>query len=469
MREKTSRRWLKRIILGISVVFAMVAFQISLFYIHSIPKELETPPPKLLKMKSTSGATHFSMDVSVPRMSDTKEYLRSVYRARRKLFLDYVRARHPDSPIALYDQFMEQFDRNIFSDFTDLFFQQDAGKPFNDAQKKWLIDRHGAIQMAVKLADAGGCPTIACEDIASLPDEELIGLSSIHYPLTMPFILDLESKRLRDEGNAAGAAKMILAADTLIRSMSQPDAMAFRLSRGALSYVVQDLTSWIETSMTPEIALMLRDKLAAPRIDPRKPYELRYRDTRWGMIQQLNASFRDIFQEMYTAPYPPFSTEPAKTDKFLDAALFTIRTKASADLLLREYDVRYEKFCEVLDAPNSAIALKNADRDKYAFFFKERFHLHEDFLQIADYLFDTEAELNLVLAAMDTIIDPSGKNPITRIDPYTKTPLKKIDKPDAIVIYSVGPNGTDQRGLVKQNSMSLENEGDIVIRIPKQK
>ena len=474
MDEKQPRHWRKwlmiAVIIAIGAPMTVLAILPLIFSMHAIPKEQQAPPAMMLTVKPAANVPRINFKRPVLTAKNTRTNMDELARARAEMLIEYERAKNQKSPlIDPYKKFLSLWNYQLGKDFMALRPQKWLpGDSPSDAQIKWLLEHKELVEALMQMADAGGFPMISCEEAAGFTEEQLANMplfTPSMYPIML--IMTCESQRLKDSGDEAGAAKTLIALDSLTRSISQPHPSNLMLSMNMKNMADQLLSKWIEGSMKPEIAQQLRDKLDRPWVNPRKVFELDYRCTRYWIVKDLNKNYMYMYKNQMQVFVSGKSKDPNLADKLehaCETAWYTVRIKAAADSVLQEYDAKYGKFLDQAGSDKFLPENSRTTRGEYDFYLD---HVGPRFSNPqAD--FTRKAQMILNLAALDRIIDPEQKNPITRLDPYTAQPLKVSETADATVIYSIGPDGKDQLGIARYDPSQWRNKtGDIVIRVPK--
>lgn len=459
-------------IAAIAVFTSALAILPLLFRAHAIPPEAQTPPPKILTIKPATNIPQIKFKPPVLTAKNSRDYRDALTRAKAQMLIDFERAKNPNSPlIDPFEKFLSLWTKELGNEFLRLRPKQwQPGQSPTDAQKKWLLEHKELIDALMQLAAAGGFPMITCEEAAAFSDDQL-ATYQIYTPPAIPicYIMIYEAQRLKDSGDLAGAVKTMIALDTLARSCNQPS-----VSNLLLSWVMKDMAdcvigNWIENTIPPEIALQLRNQFEKPWVNPRKVFELEYRFLRRMIVQDLNSSYGDMYKthlSIYVHGKPDDPNFADKISHAFETAWYTVRTKAAADSVLREYDAQYGKFLDEADSDRLLPENSKSTPGEYDFYLDRVMPRYGN--PQTDLV--RKAQLNLDLAALDRIIDPEHKNPITRNDPFTGAPLKVVDRGDATLIYSIGPDLKDQLGLAQYDPSNWRKKsGDIVIRVPKRK
>lgn len=481
--QQPTRKWRRWAWIILAIMFGVPActlFILKIVFIsHAIPKDQLQPASAMLKIKPATTALKATIDPPDQRNMPWEQYLE----ASQLVYIAIGKAKNPASEsLHIYEKwrpFVNEFGPKKFG---DLFGKWRLDQPLNAEQTKWLLEHQDFIKDMVRMAKTGGMPSVTCEEAAAMKDEEIAKLGRCHpwgnYYIVFQ-IFAAESRRLRDVGDPAGAAEMILAINPLAESIGEPFYGCQIAEMGEKTRGLAAIENWVQTSMPPEIAKKLRDDLASWHpIDLRRGWEIEYRSERYEAIAMLNRPAWDIFKSCSQAQdknvyeiFTDFTTSPMNSFRnYSYGMLRSIELKSSADASIQGLDRFYR---DVIDhsAPDADLGWpekisSDIKAGKYSIYVLARVPNLDTSWRQAIF----QSRVNMDLTALDQIAK-SEAAPVTRTDPFNHgQPFKKIDEPAATALYSIGPDRKDDRATLTYDATNgTLSGGDIFVRIPKNK
>lgn len=474
------RRWpwiVLAILLGIPACALIVLKMI--FVVHSIPKDLMRPPAVMLRIKPT--ATAPTTTITLPDQLDTSY---EKYReASQQVYIALEKAKHPDSEaLRLYEKwrpFMNEFSASKI--YSEVFDHWGPDQPLNEKQVKLLLAHQDFIRDMLRMAKFGGFPGVTCEEAAAMTDAQISALGRCYSPgnHAVFIMLAAESRRLRDAGDPAGAAEMLMAINPLAESIGEPFLGHQVGETYPKSVGLAAIENWMQHSMPPETAKKLRDELAGRRpIDPRRGWETMWRAERYQAVNLLSRSAWEIFKIRSGA------RDKSVYDILADCTetplnLFrvygygmaqSIDLKSSADRSIQDLDRFYSNIIEH-SAPGAGLDWTDrltADilARKYSNYVMEGV---PDYIDLPRRIAIFQSRLNMDLIALDQIAGRADAAPDAFTDPFNHgRPFKRIDQTTATLIYSIGPDRTDDHASFAYDPTNgSSSAGDVFVRVPK--
>lgn len=459
MDEKAPRRWRRVLLISaasvVGVAFAVILVARGFIATGEIPPSRLLPPPgmpKLMPARANS-ATSKSASASpqkpmVVRSGETSATAHTIYSNWRRR----------------YDESRNEFARIWYVPRKTYFTAE---------QKRWLEAHHDWMDDLMKVAAAGGPPKMTCEMAAALGDE---GLDRYPWPYSTPLhsdealIFAIESKLRRDKGDFSGAADALMAIGVFAEARAEPflgdysESLTIRHARDF------QLLEWIQQSPPPpDVARRLIDRLTAEAAAVRdfRPFlELEYRRERYRKVQQLSRSYSQVFQDEYNRGrggmngpvyfwnvFDDFRDGPFGTiGNCSGSAITSTVYKSGAKSSLKRFDETWTGyFAEISKKPKGEIP--------NGLFYGITGEA------IADQRRNIKTFENLILTALDSVVERAGgpKGPV-RIDFYENKPVKIVNETTSTLIYSIGPDQTDEHGTVVYDPTNgTMSKGDIII------
>ncbi|MCE5231468.1 hypothetical protein LLG95_17970 [bacterium] len=477
MEEKQPlRRWKKWALIAALVLLAIpliaiVVFKIT-FHANAIRADQLQPPTAYLSLHPKLRALPTS-----PKQIPSASYE------------DFVAASPNKQAAAFYKKWATRFesdrawqDANLYSKISD--------RPLTPVQTKWLVENHELIHDLIKLANAGGLPSMSYEQAATYKDV-IARMPTLNFIFiqTCSKILAAESCRLRRAGQPAEAADALLAIRTLARSVREPVPAHFMLACAMQRIADVELTHWLaESAPPPEIACRLSDSLTsdtATITHLRRVMELEYLIGREFLVEFLNKPYPEL--ETWLLRNMGYTNNPHSSrdiwyyvdnpkQSFLElmnraamratAAAGAAKIKSSAASALKEFDAEYiSGFMRMGRVPGDPVAkLQRAPRSD-SWIVRS---LTPYFDEMIARTRAGEALANLDLAALDRILNPTAPPQTLRADPFATAPLRSIAESTTTLIYSIGPDLKDDRAALPYDPTNgTLTPGDIILRLPR--
>ncbi|MCE5229117.1 hypothetical protein LLG95_05925 [bacterium] len=362
----------------------------------------------------------------------------------------------------------------------------DGDRPLSPDQVQWLTKHVEWIRDLLQ-GTADSVPTLTYEQAAILNDEGLGRLyveivSRYMYFTNYANILAAESRHRRESGDLSGAAGALMAIYRLSHATARPFEVGRRIAASMQSTANKELMHWLATAAMPtEIAARIRDQLVKSPItlaDARRTIELQYRIERVGYCKLLNAPFSDVMFHTLQMnslthqvkgrsyrDYEPdarhlfsvFFRNPIETATDVFAATTTSsHMKSNASENLERFDGYYRSILSDIDRNQPMTQPRIAP---------EMLPMSPPEITYA-MICNNLAQLRALTMALNNIANGSpGSEP----DPYANEPIKVVHTNDATFYYSVGPDRTDDHGLIPYDATKTPlrpTPGDIVVRIP---
>ncbi|MCE5230723.1 hypothetical protein LLG95_14185 [bacterium] len=347
------------------------------------------------------------------------------------------------------------------------------GQRFTAEQKMWIDDHRASFDDLFKAADDENFGGISCEAAAAMQERDLAKLwTGNGYSYLNTTYFRIEFARRREAGDLLGAAEVLGLLGKFAQSRREPfvnsylQSLAYRYNRDRI------MLGWMrEAPVPPAVARRLRDVIASEDVsmpDLRRQLEIEYRWRRYDKLKQLNRPLGTVFRDQYNASnryremnawnvLDDFQAQPGKTfDHFAKSAIMSVVYKSNAKSTLEEFDAAWTRGFDRLakappgDLPEEAEALIG--------------YGYRD--EIKEYRLLDQAIENVILTALDRLIEPDRNNKPPRTDPFRNAPLNVVSETSSTLIYSLGPDRTDQHGqLTYDPTNGTTSAGDIPIRV----
>ncbi|MCE5231331.1 hypothetical protein LLG95_17280 [bacterium] len=468
------RRWaliVAGVVIGLpAIVIAM--FNI-LFMVLAIPKESMTPPAKLLSLKADPIKAPRQPNWSRPLLTDAD------LKAYQRDYLALVRSKTTNpANIDILNKWLPRLNASSLPYF-DVMEGMDPDAALDAEQVRWLCEHQDFIADMIRMANAGGFPTISCEQAAAFADEDLAFIKNPCDFMFGPLSSELaaEAKRRQDAGDLAGAADVILAIAKLGRSAEEPgltDAERSIVTFGRNLF--RPLAYWVQADVPPDLLKKMIEGLARPPADYRRQLEIDYRANRSVAVISLSGSIENLFvRELSTRYYgiDDFSEfkknawrHPASLILCVRPAFNSVKMKASAEGMIRQLDDCFAETMVKFRPENFA----TLDHD----YFSPGAKYDQTAMTwwgwesgyFAGLIKTDRARLNVALTGIEVKLDPARSGATQWIDPFSGKPIRVVADEKGVVVYSFGPDRTDHHGEPSEiNIMGGYEEGDIAIRI----
>lgn len=484
MEDKPKRSWKKRILIACVVVCCLIAVPVFilsiLFAAGGVKPERRQPPKELLHVKPAANPAHTSAITSATMPT----YLARSDKVPGDQFKAILAANPNQTAVRLYVKLLDVMSTSTVHEL----FRGSSMTPhyLNPKIVQWLSTHREAVDDMLKLAAAGGVPTITNEQAAAVDPKNVSGLPLPDLMMTQEMVrlLAAECRLRRERGDMSGAAECILASETLAQSVGEPLVISVLVSAADKSFTYEELKVWLEDSKMPDdTAQKLRESLEkVPPIDFRPSAELEYRGGRAALVDLLSGPYQNVLSYRLGSYYRGGSVSfwymldeagsaPVKTfENTASAAFHAARIKASADSIVADFDTHFKKAYELL-TPGRLLD-KNSGADPEIFWRKSSLAMlsgwwSPDFSNEKTRGSVTDARLQLDLAGLDCVVEPETEA-VKRIDPFTNAPLKQTDETTHTLIYSLGPDRVDQHGALSYDPTNgTFSAGDIAIGVPK--
>ncbi|MCE5229710.1 hypothetical protein LLG95_08960 [bacterium] len=460
------RKWLiigAGIAVGVPLLFFFILFLLA--QVRGVRPDQLAPPPGMVHFKKTQPDAAWA-DVTPGKIS----------------FEEFLSHGMPADSVEIY----RKWSRMLATDKSlDALKLRKSGEKLTPEQLRWLNAHRDDLQDLIRMAaSTGGKPILSCEQAIALNfrnSSQVPSLKPMEYR-SFACILSAESMRRRMEGDAMGAADAILAAQLLAKSISQPELIGHLVGTAMELMSNREMAQWIkEGSVPPEVARRFREQAATQLIgrdDTRNIMQFYFEITRREYIDMLNGPITGLFRqyERYRAPldghnpddmsiYELVRENPGEqTARLVYGAGALALMKANASGVIEQYDSLYARVFNSFDR-NDRLA-DQLDRNTIRIFnlpIMPDFPV-SNFDEVRTRTMTNVATLNLDLAGLSLI---SG-TPVREPDPYTNDPLKTNQQQDATIIYSLGPDQTDNHGAVTYDPTNgTFSAGDIILRIPR--
>ncbi len=476
--NQSRRRWLWIVLAGIVTLPVAVVIGLGvLFKLNEIPAEKRQPPPGVLTARADSTGEARPRPAAGPTPI-----------ARPQSYEESLIGRADPEAVEIFNRIVTTYQPDGFGEALDAAFPRSWqwGMPMSEDQNRWLLAQQELIEELIALARAGGVPSMSFEETRELL---LSGEFDIYEMWQIPpvpnflmyqqitRVLALEALRRQAAGDPAGAAEALLAIGPLTQSVKEPTVIGHLIGLAMQTVAMRSAAQWLETNPPPpEIARLLREQLGQNMLtceNLRLGLELEYICSRTGSVELLNGPFLQLLRTNIDLRA---WDEDAQMNRNHGAVLFrrlldqpyntvvsgvpatwqSIVMKARATPLLDEFDQRWAEYlvtvgeAEPIDAEYEASGNVLLDLPMPTFY------------GALTRTLANQARTCLVLAGLDRVLGRGGAVE----DPFTGEPLQTIEEPGARVIYSLGPDGEDQRAAVSYDPTNgTFSAGDIFIRM----
>ena len=356
----------------------------------------------------------------------------------------------------------------------------DMGTPLTQEQQDWLLRHQGVIEDLMALAAAGGMPGMSFEETLALLKHDGSGFQDLMnvpvpdflFAQTCARMLTLESQRLREGGDMARAAEVLLAIAPLAGSIREPTLIGHLVGVAMQRMATTGAAQWLEAgSMPPEVARQLRAGFGNSGLDLENLHhalQLEYLCNRTGAVMLVNAPLLSVFRQTMN---DPTYQGPWQKDNFLEQIGFmgnrliknplgtfggawkAVVLRVNADGEINKLDQFWERKLDRIAAGD----IEAIDWSPYQSYLSP-----PDFTSEAVRTAVSQARVNLVRAGLDHLLG----QPSDAMDPFTGEPLRVIERDSETLIYSLGPDRTDHHGEIQYDPRNgTFSAGDIFIRI----
>ncbi|MEN6626784.1 MAG: hypothetical protein ABFD69_11220 [Candidatus Sumerlaeia bacterium] len=464
MSEKTSEparprsRWRKIlwILIGIFIVPPALIFLILIIMIqvNGVRPDQMQPPPGMIKSSNARADRSTTGTLASTQPPTTFED---------------VLAAHPNPEYArIYKKLGDSgWDKSPMMQWKD-------GQPLTGEQIQWLKNNQGMINDLLELAKLGGGPIMTYEEIVNIDPFERLRMPVPNFLQHQVFakILTAEATRRLDSGDERGATEALMAVYPISNLVREPFLIGYLVATSMQSTPDKQLASWLrDGKLSPEAARRLRDSLpsqALTAVHLRRSIEGEYQSQRSQMLQIVTGP---IGQTMRMA-LPDLKESQGLGDyiagQLRKAQIRTIGSLAAGTGIILAFKADGSNMVQRLDSSFETVFdhVDNNRLDTPEVGSVDMFHLirFPNFNDVQVRANANAALLNLDVAGLDLIAGGSGGG----TDPFNNQPLKTISEPESTLIYSLGPDGVDQRGAVTFDPTNgATSAGDICVRVKK--
>ncbi len=283
-------------------------------------------------------------------------------------FEEILQDRADPAAIAIYEDWQRQWYADNDQRLLKITSDWQPGQPFTPELTAWLEENPRFVKDFHQLAALGGLPCYTEADMVwLLAREDLKAADLTNLPLpdflliqTGCKFLCAESRRLRQSGDAEGAADTLLNALVIARSFRRPLAINQIFADGIQGMTLDELELWLREDPPPTaLAARLRRELAAFEVAlteleatlelsaqiEQKAMRLEYQEMRERLLGLLREPARSLFRESLHRRLPP------QLAKFPEIGVF--------DVGFALLDSPWMISTEIASAANEAISLKS--------------------------------------------------------------------------------------------------------------
>ncbi len=287
------------------------------------------------------------------------------------------------SAIAIYQRFDVHWLEDHQQTLLNIMAGWRPGEPLTPELRHWLAAHSDMIVDLVELGRLGGLPGLEVNDVERLIERDDVTYSQLAglpvpnflYLQNIGRVLCAEARRLREAGDADGAAEALLANWQIARSVRQPFTINHVVGLAMQNQAMAELESWLAENPPPaDTARRLRDVLAAQEFTMDqlealqalmrryryRVFESNYEEARAQLLVTLGQPAHDLFGQHLVPKLPPpyngfhFSysrvldaiwDQPSKTlGAISTSALQTIGLKARAGARVEQFDGGWRSF-----------------------------------------------------------------------------------------------------------------------------
>lgn len=355
-------------------------------------------------------------------------------------------------------------------------------RPLSADQAAWLAANQEFISDLEKLAAAGGVPMASCEQaianeqnyaglVFMLNQTPIPELSIFRYGAVM---LAAESRRLRTNGDMSRAAECLLAIYPLSGSIREPGTLNHLIAMAMQNTANEELAQWIGSGDFPvELSRSFQECIAADAVtlaNYRRILDVEYCCGRNYLIAALNGPVGDlaifnVLIEVAKGTSRNRKTPPENGNIVAQSAgavkwqvgawIEAAKMKANASSIVERYDANYRKLVNSINN-NQSTTMRQSDNPLDIIIPNEP--------ETRTRTLFTEAKAGLISKGLGLL----AANTADQIDPFTGNPMNAIRETTSTLIYSIGPDYSDQRGAITYDPTNgVFSGGDIVLRIPR--
>ena len=352
------------------------------------------------------------------------------------------------------------------------------------AQAQWLRDHADLIDLILRFSEAKGFPS---------PKKESVRPST-QVPQFLMFqmmgkLMTAEGRRALQENDPARAVRAYKSAYSFGGHLADGPFLISRLIAIALvNQANRSVAQWIgetEYDREPLHALLPRLDVLHGRFytQPLKSYamESEYRSGRRQIVQALNGPWQsemfgwDVGKDYHKYHFTNRWVDLPRLDRMAVTAFKAMHKKRNAPQSLREYDDYWKMDLQRVANDYPTMMAQSPTPINYSNFL---FMHVPSFDEAITRDLTSEAELNLNRAALDMLFENGAPPPADASladshehrwrDPFTERPLQMIEMDEAVNIWSFGPDGIDQSGLLYYDPTNgTTSAGDLAIHFPK--
>ncbi len=294
--------------------------------------------------------------------------------------------------------------------------------------------------------------------------------------------LAAESRRRREGGDEPGAAEALLAIQQIGYSIREPLLISHFIGLAVQSLGQRELALWLaQDPPPPEIARRLREEMGNHEITlaaAQPVLALACYHERASLVQWLDTPSRHLmiqFAGHYLQKPRSFDfwiawdmawEDPGQLIDGLGVGLArTVAVKSTASEFMKQFDKWQASSLKALATGRLNHFPSFADFDAINSSYGPSYL--SDFKIVASRTLVNQAERQLNLAALDRIISDAGAPaPQPPPDPFDGAPLRVVEQPGRAIIYSIGPDGKDQRGSISYDPTNgTLSSGDIIVNL----
>jgi hypothetical protein len=474
--------WIRLLVLGILLspvaLFLLVSVTINL---QSVPSEMREAPDEVVQAFRIHSAPNPASVRSAP-LSPSRET-----RPRGLTYDDYAKwllEREPDNKSAAL--YLEMAERHTSEERRDLSHQLSSddrwrmclaeGQPLPAEIRALLEDNADHIETILRLAEAGTIPNYSRAEIEEMDGMELAGMPVPNFLTFMVACKFMSSDALRClmNGRDQDCAERLAAIYDLAKMTAQGGYdICWLIALASANTGSMALREWMQNR---EIALeILPDVLSA--LDDAADsigtvdglllgIECNYRIQRYFLVQSLEKPWMKSIDTGYILAATRDEILP-KLAKFPGELYYAAKRKTNSEELLRRIDACWEKAAISAIGPYEGLQERDQElyreMDRIGDDYGARSWLNGSFTLVTRGLV-CRARINLLRAAMRSKL---GRQDFAELpDPFTEEPLNAEEGPNHLLLWSLGPDLTDQQGKIEYDPTNgTASGGDLTIRI----